>query len=101
MRFNKMEFGYWCVRKEDESNTFSYVPAWKLSMSSPVVEGEGNGEMLVINAIDGSMIDVWDGVEWQNYLENIRQEDDEWLAEAKEAAKKAMEKEETSGAEGN
>ena len=101
VKFNKMEFGYWCVRKEDESNTFSYVPAWKLSMSSPVIEGEYNGEMLVINAIDGSMIDVWDGVEWQNYLENIRQEDDEWLAEAKEAAKKAMEKEETNGTEGN
>ena len=101
VKFNKMEFGYWCVRKEDESNMFSYVPAWKLSMSSPVVEGEGNGEMLVINAIDGSMIDVWDGVEWQNYLENIRQGDDEWLAEAKEAAKKAMEKEETNGTEGN
>jgi hypothetical protein len=52
-----MELVYFRVQDQEEnSRKYSYVPAWRLS-KSPSDSGE-LGSCIVINAIDGSVIDV-------------------------------------------
>lgn len=55
--FTELELVYCRVRSEEKENHFSYVPAWRLTnwnKSIPL--------MMVVNAIDGSLIDMWDGL---------------------------------------
>jgi hypothetical protein len=55
--FTSMELVYFRVQDQEEnSRKYSYVPAWRLS-KSPSDSGE-LGSCIVINAIDGSVIDV-------------------------------------------
>lgn len=52
--FRYMELTYFPLRNEDDINSYSIVPAWRLSSTEPT---DAN-DYIVINAMDGSMIDV-------------------------------------------
>ena len=57
--FDKLELAYFRIPKEEGNNVFSYVPVWRLMNE----HGDVNPTMmLMVNAIDGTVLDLWDCV---------------------------------------
>ena len=57
--FDKLELAYFRIPKEEGNNVFSYVPVWRLMNDSG---GASPTMILMVNAIDGTVIDLWDCV---------------------------------------
>lgn len=53
-KFRYMELTYFPLRNKDDINSYSIVPAWRLSSTEPI----DSKDYIVINAMDGSIINV-------------------------------------------
>ena len=63
LSFNNMELIYFRVRDKENAGYYSYVPAWRLAyVTSRDVDGYATcvKEQVLINAIDGSVIDFYE-----------------------------------------
>lgn len=60
VRFNSMDLIYFRVRDKEHEGRYSYIPTWRLCDRSKDESGATNP--VLINAIDGSMIDFYDEV---------------------------------------
>lgn len=60
--FNRLELIYFRVRNKENSRKYSYVPAWRLSDQTGIEKYEVRiiRNPVIINAIDGSVIDFYD-----------------------------------------
>lgn len=60
--YTHMELIYFRVRDRENPLKYSYIPAWRLSeqMGDPVMNNRGIRNALIINAIDGTWIDIFD-----------------------------------------
>jgi hypothetical protein len=60
-KFGYMDLVYFRLHSNDEDGTYSYVPAWMLyeqKKDDDSSDVQGYGAVIVVNAIDGSIIDV-------------------------------------------
>lgn len=62
--YTHMELIYFRVRDKENPMNYSYIPAWRLSeqLGTPVMNNWQIRNSLIINAIDGTWIDVFDEI---------------------------------------
>lgn len=54
MKYNKMDFMYYRIKNSENVNEYTLVPVWRLLYNS----AEETNNVVMVNAIDGSIIDV-------------------------------------------
>ena len=59
LQFTHMELIYFRMRDKEKAGHYSYVPAWRLSELYQTGEQEVSNNPVLINAIDGSVIDLY------------------------------------------